>query len=116
MGRINGSVSQRSDSYSFYIDWSESEISNVNNTSKVDATAYIYCSAHTAYGGGNAQSLTIDGTNFTDTIYIDLSPGVTVALISGSKVIQHNTDGSKSITISANCDLPDGGGWRTSLG
>ena len=45
MARINGSVSQRSDSYSFFIDWSESMNSNYTSTNQttVSATAYIYC-------------------------------------------------------------------------
>lgn len=113
MARINGSVSQRSDSYSFYIDWSESKASNYieTNQTTVSATAYIYCSNHTAYASGLAQKLIIDGTEFTATKTVNLSSGVTVALVSGSKTITHNADGKKSITISANCDLPYGSGW-----
>ena len=116
MARINGSVSQRSDSYSFYIDWSESNVSVANNTSKVTATVYVYCSAHNAYAADQAQKLVIDGTTFTATKTINLSSGVTVTLVSGSKTITHSADGSKKITISADCNLPDGGGWRTCLG
>ncbi len=116
MGRISGSVSQRGDSYSFYIDWLESSVNQSSNTSVVTATAYIYCSAHTAYENNLAQSLTIDGTTFNDTKNISLSSGVTVALVTGSKTITHNTDGSRSITISANCDLPNGAGWGPNWG
>lgn len=118
MGRINGSVSQRSDSYSFYIDWSESKASDYISTNKttVNATAYIYCSAHTAWASGLSQKLIIDGTEFTATKTVDLSPGVRVALVSGSKTITHNSDGKKSVTISASCDLPDGGGWGPAWG
>ena len=116
MGTINGSVSQRSDSYSFYINWSESNVSNTGNTSVVSATAYVYCSKHNAWASGLSQSLTIDGTTFTDTKTVSLSSGVTVALVSGSKTITHNNDGSKSITISASCDLPDGNGWGPAWG
>ena len=116
MARISGSVSQRSDSYSFYIDWSESDVSVANNTSKVTATAYIYCSKHSASASNQLQKLVIDGTTFTATKNISLSSGVTVTLISGSKTITHNIDGSKSITISASCDLPDGSGWGPAWG
>lgn len=116
MAKINGSVSQRSDSYSFYINWSESDVSTANNTSKITATAYIYCSAHTAWASGLSQSLTIDGTKFTATKTVNLSSGVTVALVSGSKIITHNADGKKSVAISASCDLPDGGGWGPAWG
>ena len=116
MGRINGSVSRRADSYSYYIDWSESDVSVNNNSSVVSATVYIYCSAHNAWASGLSQSLTIDGTTFTDTKTVDLSPGVTVALVSGSKTVYHNNDGTKSITISASSDLPYGSGWGPDSG
>ncbi len=110
MARIDGSVAQRGDSYSFFIDWSES-VDNDNNRSTVYATAYIYCSKHTAYASGLAQKLVIDGTEFTNTASVNLSSGVTVALISGSKTISHDSNGSKSIGISADCALPNGNGW-----
>ena len=118
MARINGSVSQRSDSYSFFIDWSESMNSNYTSTNQttVSATAYIYCSKHTAHASGLSQKLVIDGTEFTATKSVNLSSGVTVALVSGSKTITHDADGRKSITISADCDLPDGNGWGPAWG
>ena len=115
MATINGSVGQRADSYSFYITWSESKASDYITTNKttVTATAYIKCTAHTAWATNLDQKLIIDGTEFTDTISVDLSPGVTVKLITGSKTITHGTDGKKSIKISAECELPYGSGWRT---
>lgn len=118
MARINGSVSRNSDSYSFYIDWSETIPSDYISTNKttVTATAYIYCSAHTAWASNLLQKLIIDGTTFTDTKTVNLSSGVTVTLVSGSKEITHNADGSKSITISADCDLPYGDGWGPDSG
>lgn len=116
METIPGSVSQRSDSYSFYIEWSESDIDIANNTSKVTATAYISCSKHNAWQSGLGQKLVIDGTEFTETISVDLDPGVTVTLVSGSKTITHDSDGSKSITISADCDLPYGDSWGPDWG
>ena len=116
MATINGSVSQRADAYSFYIEWSEGEPDIANNKRVVSATAYIYCSKHNAWASGLVQKLIIDGTEFTKTKTVRLSSGVTVELVSGSKEIEHNSDGKKSITISAECDLPHGSGWRTSLG
>lgn len=115
MARIGGSVAQREDSYSFYIDWSET-VDTANNRSTVTATAYIYCSAHTAYASNLAQSLTIDGTVFTNTVNVNLSSGVVVALVSGSKTIAHDNNGNKSIVISADCALPNGNGWGPSWG
>lgn len=118
MAKINGSVSQRADSYTFYIEWSESKASDYISTNKttVTATAYVTCSAHTAWASGLAQKLVIDGTTFTATKTVDLSSGVKVALVTGSKTITHSTDGSKKITISADCDLPDGSGWGPAWG
>lgn len=113
MATINGSVSSNSDAYSFYITWSESKASDYISTNKttVTATACIKCTDHYAYASGLAQKLVIDGTEFTDSVSVDLSEGVTVNLITGSKTITHNADGSKKITISADCDLPDGNGY-----
>ncbi len=113
MATINGSVSKNSDAYSFYISWSESKESDYisTNKTKVTATAYIKCTDHTAWANGLSQTLIIDGTKFTDSVDVSLSEGKTVKLITGSKTITHNTDGSKKITISADCDLPDGNGY-----
>lgn len=118
MATINGSVSQKADSYKFYIEWSESKASDYISTNKttVNATGWIECSAHTAWASGLSQKLIIDGTEFTATKTVDLSPGVRVALVSGSKTITHSADGSKKITISADCDLPDGNGYGPAWG
>jgi hypothetical protein len=50
----------------------------------------------------NAHSLWIDGTEFTANNSVDMNPETTPQLlVSGSKTITHNADGSKSINISA---------------
>lgn len=118
MATIPGSVSQRTDAYSFYIEWSESKASDYITTNKttVSATAYISCSKHNAWQSGLSQKLVINGKEFTATKTVELSSGVTVALVTGSVPVEHNSDGTKSITISAECDLPNGDGWRTRLG
>jgi hypothetical protein len=118
MAKINGSVSQKSDAYSFYIEWSESKASDYisTNITTVSATAYISCSKHNAWASGLAQKLVINGKEFTATKTVELSSGVTVALVSGSVPVEHNTDGTKSITISADCDLPDGNGYGPAWG
>ena len=119
MARINGSVGSNSDAYEFYIIWEESEVNIANNTSKVTATSYIYCKAHTAYNYNTYNhTITIDGQVFTTSVAgISLSPGVVKQLASASKVITHNADGSKSINISASSpNLPAGGGYGPSSG
>lgn len=119
MARINGSVSSNSDAYEFYIIWEETEVNIANNTSKVTATSYIYCKAHTAYNYNTYNhTITINGQTFTTSVAgISLSPGVVKQLASASKVITHNADGSKSINISASSpNLPAGGGYGPSSG
>lgn len=111
MGRINGSVSQRPDAYEYWIDWSESNVNTTNNTSVVSATVYIKCNSHTSYENNKTSNLTINGQTFSNTLNINLSPGTTVALVSGSVTVGHNNDGSKTINISATSALPNGSGW-----
>jgi len=114
MAKITGSVGANSSAYEFYIEWTESEVDAGNNTSKVTATSYIKCTAHTAYDNATyTHSITIDGTKYNTSVAgINLSAGVTIKLASASKVITHNSDGSKSIAISASSpNLPSGGGW-----
>lgn len=73
-GRIYGSVSQKSDSYSYYIDWSEYGQDVNENLSNVDAWVHIVCNAHTSYQNNLYQELYIDGTLFTNTLNVSLSP------------------------------------------
>lgn len=73
-GRIYGGVSQKSDSYSYYIDWSEHGQDSSRNISHVDAWVHIVCNAHTSYQNNLYQELYIDGTLFTNTLNVSLSP------------------------------------------
>lgn len=119
MARINGSVGQRENAYEFYIIWEETDINIANNTSKITAKSYIYCKQHTAYNYDKYNhTITIDGETFTTAVDgISLSAGVTKALAVASKVIKHNDDGSKSITISASSPkLPAGNGYGPASG
>jgi hypothetical protein len=63
----------------------------------------------------------INGVATSSNIYIDLNPAssstmVTVTILSGSTVVTHNADGSKSITISASGTLPYGNGYGPESG
>lgn len=113
MANITGSVSTNSSKYSYYITWSESAIDSTTNTSLVTATVYVKkISDYSAEGYGGTHHLYINGIHFSDNNYIDMNPETTArVVVSGSTTITHNTDGSKSITISSNGDLPDGGGY-----
>lgn len=91
--------------YEFKIDAIESDISNSGNTSKVTANAYVRrtdSSSNGAYNNsGTAWSITIDGTTTSGTsAWSTKNTTAWQFLGSASKVITHNSDGSKSITIS----------------
>lgn len=116
MGRINGSVTQKADVYEYWIDWNESNVDVSNNTSVVSATVYIKCNAHTSYENNKTSTLIINGQTFRNTLNLNLSPGTTVALVSGSVTVGHNNDGSQAVTISASSALPNGSGWGPKSG
>ena len=88
-----------------YIEWYEdaSSISSSANTSKVYATVKLY-NGYGSYSSGDACAwyVIIDGTKYSGTIYTWSGSPVTVG--SASKVVTHNSNGSKSITISAYFD------------
>lgn len=91
--------------YEFKIDVSESDVSTSGNTSKVTANAYVRrtdSSSNGAYNNdGTAWSITIDGTTTSGTsAWSTKNTTAWQFLGSASKVITHNSDGSKSITIS----------------
>lgn len=100
-GTIKGSSA--SNGNYLYIEWSESSVSTANNTSKVTATVKLY-NAYGSYSSGDACPwyVIIDGTKVSGTIYTWSGSPVTVG--SASKVVTHNSNGSKSITISAYFD------------
>jgi len=114
MARINGSVGANGDAYDYYIVYEETDIDISNNTSKVKAYAEIYCGDHSAWTGySTTHTLIIDGQTFSNTLStIDLSPGKYVKLVEAEKIIVHNSDGRKSIIISASSPtLPSGNGY-----
>lgn len=100
-GTIKGSSA--SNGNYLYIEWSESSVSTANNTSKVTATVKLY-NGYGSYSSGDACPwyVIIDGTKYSGTIYTWSGSPVTVG--SASKVVTHNSNGSKSITISAYFD------------
>ena len=115
-GTIYGSVGAHGDSYSYYIDWSEDNINVEANTSRVRAWVHISCSRHSAYQNNCTQHLYINGVHFSNTVNINLSPGVNVELLYGETTVAHNNDGTKTINISANGTLPYGSGWGPNSG
>lgn len=88
-----------------YIEWyeDESSISSSANTSKVYATVKLY-NAYGSYSSGDAcyWYVIIDGTKYDGYIYN--WSGSPVVVGSASKTVTHNSNGAKSITISAYFD------------
>ena len=108
-GRINGSVSKNSSGYEFYILWSSTP-NAANNTSSVTATAYARAKssawASDTVNSNFTQKITINGASASKNIRVNIKRDTEpVQLISYTVNVPHNSDGTKSITISANCTL-----------
>jgi hypothetical protein len=120
-GKINGSVTNLSSVFSFYADWSA--VSNIaGNYSDVTVKIYIKTS-NTAYDfdtvGVRNHSITIDGTTSSVAKQIDCNPwSINPYLIHQyTKRVYHDSDGKKSITISARSNgLASSYGYSNSAG
>lgn len=92
--------------YQWYISYSEGSINKGNNTSVVTASLVVkkVGSNGTSWDSTTSASITIDGTKKSASgIMFDMrgsSVGSTKTLVSSSKTITHNSDGTKSITLS----------------
>lgn len=108
-GRINGTVSKNSSGYEFYILWSSTP-NTTNNTSSVTATAYARAKtsewASDTVNSNFTQKITINGQSSSQNIRVNIKRDTEpVKLISYTTTVAHNSNGTKSITISANCKL-----------
>lgn len=116
MAEIVGSVSQNSSYYKYYLDVSESNVNTANNTSVVTVALKIYTNYSSTLAiryASATHTITIDGTIYTMTTgEYTLGSYNTVTLGTASKTITHNSDGTKSVNISASSpDLAQGNGW-----
>lgn len=94
------------DRYEFKADAAESNVSNSNNTSKVTVNIYLRRTDSSSSGAWNNNgtnwSITIDGTKYSGNSTWDTrNTTAWQHLGSASKTVQHNSDGSKTVTISA---------------
>lgn len=104
LGTINGSTNNQ------YIDakieWASTP-KNAANTS--DVTAILYYrrnnTGYTTQGTGNFRLL-INGEGSQETEYVSIGTEW-VKVMSITKTVSHNSDGSKSVTISASGSIPD---------
>ena len=115
-GRINLSVTSDGNDIIGWVDWTESDVSVPENTSKV--TASLVYQVKYGYGtNGTADFyLTINGTTVTFKQYKDLSTAGTYTVLSNVVTVGHNTDGSKSVSISAGGSIPGTQGLSASSG
>lgn len=92
------------------IEWSESEPSIENNTSKVHTKLYAKAGTGGTSGKGWSGNVNVNGSNHS---WSSLSSSLTVAgsyvlVKEFDDVITHNDDGSKTITISGSISGPSG--------
>ena len=88
------------------IEWS-STATNSTNTSKVTASLQ-YKRNNTGFttSGTGSFSITIDGTKTTSSKTLTITENAWVTAVSATKIVTHNSDGTKSITISATGSIP----------
>lgn len=82
----------------------ETSFDNSTNTSQIDYKFYIEKnSAYSFYTSGNKLSLTIDGSKILDNTSktIDMTSSNSVLLKSGTRTVEHEEDGTKTINVSA---------------
>lgn len=99
-GTITGSTSN--EYIASKIEWSSTPTTSTNS-SKVTATLYYKRtnSGYTTYGSGNF-SIIIDGNKYTTHgKVVTITESAWVEVLSHSRVVYHNSDGTKTITISA---------------
>lgn len=85
--------------YQFILDWSSSGSSS-SNSSTVTVTASLYCPYSLSIKARSGNTITIDGESFSfDTGAISTGGG-SITLATKTKTVSHNSDGSKSISIS----------------
>lgn len=84
-----------------HVSWSESNVSDTNNTSDVTATMYLSRTntGYTSYGT-DTFNVTINGTTHSNTLSYSLTYDSNTQMVTGTTTVTHNSDGSKSITIS----------------
>lgn len=107
-GTINGSVTQNSDVFSFYIAWSSTVQGSTtaqkaqNNTSLVSATIYIKTTNTSQVFNASGITLTINGQeNELTSKAVTFSSNPFVVYQVNNVSVPHTVTGSKSISISA---------------
>lgn len=90
--------------YRLRADVTESNVNQTNNSSTVNVALYLNANGSNAYSaskpGGNDFYIDINGTRVAaKRVGFSIVGGQTVHVLSGSRSITHNADGSKSVSI-----------------
>ena len=88
--------------YNIKINWRESSQSMSNNSTTLAVTVTLSAtgSHHISSSTSRNISLVINGTTYTGTCTVGISGGATKTLMSKTVTIAHNSDGSKSVSLS----------------
>lgn len=89
--------------YKLLIEWSENNVDTANNQSDITVTAKLVTSGTYNINSSASKdiSLSINGTKYSSTCTVGISGGSTKTLMTKTvSNINHNSDGSKSISIS----------------
>lgn len=102
----SGTITKKfhNDKYSLILTWTESNVNTANNTSDVKVVVTLKSNSSSYSINSSASkniSLTINGTTYTGTCTVGISGGGSKTLMTKTLTgIKHNSDGSKSISIS----------------
>ena len=82
--------------------WNRTSVSDVNNTSTISWKLQLITDTHASISSGASKkwSVTVNGTKYSGTNTIGIGAGSTKTLASGSTVIAHNGDGTKTFSFS----------------
>ena len=122
MAQFSGSIgisTGQTDKYSLLLDVSEKSYSIENNTSQVEWWVGIRSNTayHNHYGLSETYVVNINGTVVHNAVHKPtVNSGATVWVASGTTTVSHNTDGSKSISVSASFNNADRGTYLPTTG
>lgn len=114
---INGSTSRNSSYWKYYLVCTEQNVDVSSNTSKLKVEVYLGATSYSRAVRGNmsaTHTINVNGTNYTFTTgayTIEKNSTVKLGEIT-SNAISHNTDGTKTISVSASSpDLAQASGY-----
>ena len=82
--------------------WNRTSVSDVNNTSTISWKLQLITATHASISSSASKkwSVTVNGTKYSGTNTLGIGAGSTKTLASGSTVIAHNSDGTKTFSFS----------------